>query len=329
MILADKIIEERKKLGISQEELADKISVSRQAVSKWESAQSIPDIDKIITLSRLFSVSTDYLLKDELEPDKSITVDNDYDRSLHVVNIEEANDYMNIMNSESKNVAIGVSLCVSCPVLLIFLNGLAVGNFAGITETIACTIGIIVLFIFIATAVYLFVRYSGRMEQYQHLEKEEFETAYGVLGLVKEKKSAFEPTYSKLLSIGIILCILSPLPLIISVLIKDNDVIVTSMTSLLLVVVAIGVYMIVRVALIKSSFQVLLQEEGYNKKEKRQNKATEKASGFYWCLITGVYLTWSFISGDWKTTWIVWPIAGAMFAPYSMLIKLIFKSKDN
>ena len=43
MILADKIIEERKKLGLSQEELAEKLSVSRQAVSKWESAQSIPD----------------------------------------------------------------------------------------------------------------------------------------------------------------------------------------------------------------------------------------------------------------------------------------------
>ena len=66
MILADKIIEERKKLGLSQEELAEKLSVSRQAVSKWESAQSIPDLQKIILMSELFSVSTDYLLKDEM-----------------------------------------------------------------------------------------------------------------------------------------------------------------------------------------------------------------------------------------------------------------------
>lgn len=67
MILADKIIKERKKLGLSQEELAEKMNVSRQAVSKWESNQSVPEIEKILQLSRLFGVTTDYLLKDEIE----------------------------------------------------------------------------------------------------------------------------------------------------------------------------------------------------------------------------------------------------------------------
>lgn len=50
MILAEKIMEERKKNGWSQEELAEKLSVSRQAVSKWESAQSIPDLQRVIQL---------------------------------------------------------------------------------------------------------------------------------------------------------------------------------------------------------------------------------------------------------------------------------------
>lgn len=67
MILADKIIQLRKREGLSQEELAEKMNVSRQAVSKWESAQSLPDIDKILQLSRMFNVSTDYLLKDEAD----------------------------------------------------------------------------------------------------------------------------------------------------------------------------------------------------------------------------------------------------------------------
>ena len=64
MILADKITEERKKNGWSQEELADKLGVSRQAVSKWESAGSVPDLQRVIQLAELFGVSTDYLLKD-------------------------------------------------------------------------------------------------------------------------------------------------------------------------------------------------------------------------------------------------------------------------
>ena len=67
MIFADKLIALRKKEGWSQEELAQQLNVSRQSVSKWEGAQSVPDLDKIVQLSRIFGVSTDYSLKDELE----------------------------------------------------------------------------------------------------------------------------------------------------------------------------------------------------------------------------------------------------------------------
>ena len=64
MNMADRIQHLRKSKGISQEELADKVGVSRQAVSKWESEQSTPDIEKVILLSNFFDVTTDYLLKD-------------------------------------------------------------------------------------------------------------------------------------------------------------------------------------------------------------------------------------------------------------------------
>lgn len=63
MNMADRIQYLRKTKGISQEELADKLGVSRQAVSKWESEQSLPDLGKIITMSDYFEVTTDYILK--------------------------------------------------------------------------------------------------------------------------------------------------------------------------------------------------------------------------------------------------------------------------
>jgi len=63
MNIADRIQNLRKTKGISQEELADKIGVSRQAVSKWESEQSLPDMEKIIIMSDYFEVTTDYILK--------------------------------------------------------------------------------------------------------------------------------------------------------------------------------------------------------------------------------------------------------------------------
>lgn len=63
MNMADRIQQLRKARGISQEELAEKIGITRQAVSKWESGQSAPDVDRIIAMSDYFEVTTDYLLK--------------------------------------------------------------------------------------------------------------------------------------------------------------------------------------------------------------------------------------------------------------------------
>ena len=76
MILADKITALRKKAGWSQEELAEQLGVTRQSVSKWEGAQSVPDMDKVVQMSRLFGVTTDSLLKDELSEEEDYTREN-------------------------------------------------------------------------------------------------------------------------------------------------------------------------------------------------------------------------------------------------------------
>ena len=92
MILADKIIRLRKKNGWSQEELAEKMNVSRQAVSKWESAQTVPDLEKILQLSGLFGVTTDYLLKDELESEEY--TDSTAESGVKRVTLAEANEFI-------------------------------------------------------------------------------------------------------------------------------------------------------------------------------------------------------------------------------------------
>ena len=61
--LGEKIMQLRQKQGLSQEAFGEKLGVSRQAVSKWETGQAAPDIDKIIAMSEIFQISTDYLLK--------------------------------------------------------------------------------------------------------------------------------------------------------------------------------------------------------------------------------------------------------------------------
>ena len=111
MILAEKIMEERKKNGWSQEELAEKLSVSRQAVSKWESAQSIPDLQRVIQLSEIFGVSTDYLLKDECETPQPIegVEPSDKDFPLKKVSVEDANDFMEVRKKNAPKIAAAVA----------------------------------------------------------------------------------------------------------------------------------------------------------------------------------------------------------------------------
>ena len=71
MTLGEKIQKLRKQRGLSQEALAEKVTVTRQTISKWELGQSTPDLDFIAQLSDIFNVSSDYLIKDEMiEPDE-------------------------------------------------------------------------------------------------------------------------------------------------------------------------------------------------------------------------------------------------------------------
>ena len=124
MILADKIIRLRKKNGWSQEDLANKMSVSRQAVSKWEGAQTIPDLEKILQLSVLFGVTTDYLLKDEIE-DEELTGDTSSETTVKRISIEEANVYIEQRKKASWRIALATFLCILSPITLFVLTLLA------------------------------------------------------------------------------------------------------------------------------------------------------------------------------------------------------------
>ncbi len=68
MALSEKLYALRKKSGLSQEQLAEQLKVSRQAISKWESGSSSPESDKLIAISRYFHVSLDYLMKEDEDP---------------------------------------------------------------------------------------------------------------------------------------------------------------------------------------------------------------------------------------------------------------------
>ncbi len=156
MILAEKIIKLRKQVGWSQEELAEKMAVSRQSVSKWESTNSIPDLNKIIMLSELFNVSTDSLLKDENEVFESREEHDDPDTIK--VSLEQAARYIDNKMDCSALVTKGVMLCICSVISLFFFLAMAETQRMNITGDIAAAIGIICILVIISIAMSFFIK---------------------------------------------------------------------------------------------------------------------------------------------------------------------------
>ena len=261
-------------------------------------------------------MSTDYLLKDEIEKEK-IDTSCDTDCVLHRVTMEEANAYMNEKKKAAPMLANATTLCILSPIPLFlvstFNNGLTIG--------IACT----TLLGMVALAVFIFIKTGIKLSSLQYLEQEPFETEYGVTGLVKEKNQSYQEHYSFSLACGVVLCILSVIPLIIAGCMEASDYVCTLCLAVLLILVSIGVNILIRVSTIKSSYDTLLQEGDYTKKEKHAKKKTETFTGAYWCLVTAVYLGWSLWTKQWDLTYIIWPVAAVLYAAMYGIVKMVMK----
>ena len=320
MILADKIIRLRKKNGWSQEELADKMNVSRQAVSKWEAAQTTPDLEKILQLGNLFGVTTDYLLKDELVDEEFVEgVD---ETPIRKISLAEANDYLEQRKNASVQIAIATLLCIISPILIFLLLAFSECTSIPITENLAVGIGMVALFSLVTIAVVIYIRAGFKNAPYEFLEKEPFETEYGVTGLAREKQKTYRNTYIKYNIFGTCACILSPVPLICAAL-SGKELLVMIMLCVTLLTVAIGVMFFIVAGVRWASMQKLLKEGEFSEKGKQKNKIIEAIGTVYWLLATAIYLGWSFLTSDWHITWVIWPIAGVLFAVVELVCNLV------
>lgn len=339
MILADKIIELRKKNGLSQEELAEKMNVSRQSVSKWEGAQSIPDLDKILALSQIFGVSTDYLLKDDIETEEAVPTDDSGESPLRKVTMEEANRFLRLNEKRAPKTAFGVMLCILSPIVFIILAGLSEykPNFFGgftITENFAGGVGVAVLLTIIACAVSIFLISDKELRDFEYLEKDSIDTGYGVSGMVKERREAYSSKHTKSLILGTVILILSVIPLFLSA-ITDDDLTAIMGLVMLMAICSVGAYILVKTSIINDGCNMLLEAEEYSRENKSAKRKRRDIMVIYWLIVTAVYIGYicyaraNFWNDDKSSftegTLFIWAVAGLLCPVVSRIVKMIRK----
>ncbi len=328
MIFADKLILLRKKAGWSQEELAEQMDITRQSVSKWEGAQSVPDLEKMIRLSELFGVSTDYLLKDEIEKAEQLNSSNDIP-TLRRVSMEEANAFLSIKSKTAKTIAYATFLCILSPIALLMLGAIKESTPGILNEDIAGGIGMIVLIIFAAIAAVMFILSGNKTAPFAYLEKEKFETEYGVRGMVKERKAQYKDLHTKNNIAGTCLCITALIPLFVGAIIDaDNDLFLTIMLSLSFLIAGVGVICFIKTGIIWESYEKLLQEGEYSIENKEKPSIATAVYTAYWIIATAIYLGYSLSSNNWGQSWIIWVVAGVMF-PAIIAITNAFDRKSK
>ena len=326
MILAEKIMEERKKNGWSQEDLADKLGVSRQSVSKWESAQSIPDLNRILEMSRLFNVSTDYLLKDEQDRPAG-PASEDSGKELRKVSMEEASTFLKENDSFAKKIATGSMICTLCPIPLMAVMALQKAGTIPLAEDPAGAIGIILLLITVAISLIFFIPAAMSHDKWEYLEKEAFDAEYGVEGMVKDRSEKFQNRFIRSITGGTVSILIGVCALLSGAAIdENNEPLLMGLTCVMFAFIAIGAFLIVRAGITKDGYSMLLQEGDYSKEEK-SNTVLKAVTPAYWMVITAIYLTISFLTNRWDITWLVWAVAGILYGGLSVILRAMHKSK--
>ena len=327
MILADKIVSLRKKAGWSQEELAEQLGVTRQSVSKWEGAQSVPDMDKVVQMSRLFGVTTDYLLKDEIEEQAAALVE---ESPLRRVTMGQAADYLARRRAAAPKVAFAVLLCIVSPVTLLLLAAMSEVQRFPISGNAAAGIGLCVMLVLLAVAVSIFLRADADVRDYRFLEEEPFETEYGVTGMVRQRQREYADTRTRYTTIGAVLYVLAAAPLFAAVCVDGSDLLYVGAVGVLLVLVGIGCLFLVSAGVYSSAMERLLEEGDYARGQKKHRRVLGTVSTIYWLTATAVFLLYTYGphgNGQPRYSWIIWAVAGVLYAAVMGIVRIISRSR--
>lgn len=283
----------RKLKNYSQEDLADKLQVSRQAVSKWESGTGYPETEKLISICELFDCSMDELVKGKISIDAN----------------SEKKVYDSFMNKFSKSISLAIMLMLIGTTLLLTIIGFNQDNIM---------IGTVVLLIFVVLSVPLFI--------VRGIEMENFKSKYPKLSnfYFQEEIDNYNNKFSKMIALSISIILIGVVALMSTYALKLFDEDSTFPVSILMCFVTVAVPILVNAGIQKDKYDI----EKYNKENSMYSKneldKVGKYCGVIMIISTIIYLLISFIFNIWEISWIVFPVGGMLCGIVSILLK-----KDN
>ena len=318
MDFSEKIAMRRRQKNWSQEELAEKRMVTRQAVSKWESAQSMPDLDKIVQLSELLGVSTDYLLKSDRDAPEAETPPRTQEKaSARRVTREEVSRFLTLQESTAPKISLGVALCVWSPIVLIGLTALGSVFHVKIPDSVAGGSGLCVLLGMVAAAVALFLTSGTKLKEFEYLEHDPVALDADAAALARQQEAEQAEECTRLTTIGVVLCIISAVPIFAVMCVgRTRDGYDSLAVCALLLLVGIACLLLVRAGSMRGAVDKLLEQGDYTRESKAKSRVVGAISAAYWLVVTAIFLFYTFGpngNGQPQYSWFIWAVGGVLY----------------
>lgn len=236
--------------------------------------------------------------------------------------MEEAKAYLSHKKSFGSYIAAGVALCILSPTAACILDPLAEAGF--LSGRVADMIGAVAVFLMVAAGIAMFIVKGIENGKYEDLTRKKIVLDYSTKQYVNDEAEQYQRVFAKQIAAGVMLCIFSVIPIVFLETFFENGSLEWICDAFggaaLFVLVAAGVACFITGGITMDAYELVLGRKDVKKIEK-QERVMEVVSGVYWCVITAIYLAWSFFSMNWGTTWVIWPIAGVLFGAIAVIVK--------
>lgn len=264
---------------------------------------------------------------EELIKELDIDMSNEKEDDIPTLDNKYVDEYLSIKRKSTFLVSIGVMLIMFGASILILLTQLIEDNiiFKSIANDPAEVISLVPLLLLVAIAVGIFIYSGTKIENYKFIEEGNFKLTFSCKEYIQKKYEDNKIKSTMGVVVGVIICILSPLTVILGSIISDSASVYG--TSILLVLISIAVFLFINFGTTNTVYKILLKIQEFTPKKREDNKVISAVASVVWPITAAVYVLLGFTRNGWGKAWVIFPIVGILFGAFSSCYSAIKKTK--